>query len=126
MPAGEVRYTELSPVLFKDFWRWPPRFDRWETGRFLIQAPKPHGQESRTGSYAQASDQQSKPHGCPPAPTNPSSLADGCARSSRNQEETRARLLGELPKNTTIRILLGVKILIEFRPHCPGSIHYSV
>src|SRR6516164_8854466 len=33
---------------------------------------------------------------------------------------------GEWPKNTTIRILLSVKILIEFRPQCPGSIHYSV
>jgi hypothetical protein len=26
----------------------------------------------------------------------------------------------------TIRILLSVKILIEFRPQCLGSIHYSV
>ena len=33
---------------------------------------------------------------------------------------------GEWPKNITIRILLSVKILIEFRPQCPGSIHYSV
>ena len=33
---------------------------------------------------------------------------------------------GEWPKSITIRILLSVKILIEFRPQCPGSIHYSV
>jgi len=33
---------------------------------------------------------------------------------------------GEWPKNTTVRILLSVKILIEFRPQCPGSIHYWV
>jgi len=32
----------------------------------------------------------------------------------------------EWQKNITIRILLSVKILIEFRPQCPGSIHYSV
>ena|SRR6516164_1002219 len=33
---------------------------------------------------------------------------------------------GEWPKNITIRILLSVKILIEFMPQCPGPIHYSV
>ena len=33
---------------------------------------------------------------------------------------------GEWPKNITIRILLSVKILVEFGPQCPGSIHYSV
>ena len=33
---------------------------------------------------------------------------------------------GEWPKNTTVRILLSVRILIEFEPQCPGSIHYSV
>ena len=33
---------------------------------------------------------------------------------------------GEWAKNITIRILLSVKILIEFMPQCPGPIHYSV
>jgi hypothetical protein len=39
-----------------------------ESGGFSIQAPKPPGHKKRKGTQAQASDQQNKPHGCPPAP----------------------------------------------------------
>ena len=56
--------------------------------------------------------------------------------SHRCREHLRGRALdcifllphpsGEWPKNITIRILLSVRILIEFRPQCPGSIHYWV
>ena len=37
----------------------------------------------------------------------------------------KTRRSGEWPKNITIRILLGLKLCIEFRPQYPGSIHYS-
>ena len=33
---------------------------------------------------------------------------------------------GEWPKNITIRIFLSVKILVEFKPQCPDSIHQTV
>ena len=33
---------------------------------------------------------------------------------------------GEWPKNTTVRILLCARILIEFGPQCPGSINLTL
>jgi hypothetical protein len=58
-----VRYTELSPDRFKDFWRSSLNdatasaaqyrcisVDRWKTSRFSIQVPKPHGHYSRPGT----------------------------------------------------------------------------
>ena len=54
------------------------------------------------------------------------SMPGASARSGVGLHFFIAHPSGELPKSITIRILLNVEILIEFRPQCPGSIHHSL
>jgi hypothetical protein len=51
-------------------------------------------------------------------------------KGDKNEKQTeghKAKIhpFGEWPKNITVRIPLSVKILIAFRPQCPGSIRLS-
>jgi hypothetical protein len=53
----------------------------------------------------------------------------GGFREGKNEKQTEGHKVkihpsGEWPKNITVRIPLGVKILTAFRPQCPGSIRF--